>query len=150
LGGVAPIIAGLIKHSLGLKCHWAVADYLQRAARHIASRTDLDQAYALGQAAIDYAVQGHHAIMPTIERTSDQPYKWSVGIANLKDVANVERMMPNDFISKDGFHITDQCRHYLEPLIQGESWPPFERGLPYYQSLEFKLLEQVLPQWIPS
>jgi 6-phosphofructokinase len=132
LGGVAPVIANMIMDGLGLKFHWAVADYLQRAARHIASKTDVDQAYAVGKAAVEFAINGENAVMPTIVRTSDKPYRWKIGMAPLKKVANVERMMPKSFISRDGFGITPKCRAYLQPLIQGEDYPPYKQGLPQY------------------
>lgn len=136
LGGVAPVIANLIKSSLGYKYHWAVADYLQRSARHIASKTDVEQAYALGKAAVEFAVKGHNAVMPAIKRVSDNPYKWKIGMAQLKDVANVEKKMPRQYISADGFHITDKCRQYLAPLIKGEDYPPYKNGLPQYVTLK--------------
>jgi ATP-dependent phosphofructokinase / diphosphate-dependent phosphofructokinase len=136
LGGVGPVIATMIKDNLGHKYHWAVADYLQRAARHIASKTDVEQAYAVGKAAVELALKGHNAIMPAIVRKSDKPYRWSVGSAPLAKVANVERKMPRDFISKDGFHITEKCRRYLQPLIKGEDYPPFKDGLPQYVRLK--------------
>ncbi len=135
LGGVAPLIANLIKDRLNYKYHWAVADYLQRSARHIASATDVAQAYALGCSAVELAVQGHNAVMPVIVRTSDEPYEWQVGTAKLEDVANVEKKMPPEYISEDGFGITEACRRYLRPLIQGESYPPYKNGLPDYVTL---------------
>ena len=135
LGGVAPMIAELIKEKLGFKYHWAVADYLQRSARHIASATDVEQAYALGCAAVDLAVEGRNAVMPIIVRISDDPFQWEVGTANLEDVANVEKKMPLEYISEDGFGITEACRRYLRPLIQGEDYPPFKNGLPDYVTL---------------
>jgi len=136
LGGVAPVIANLIKSKLNYKYHWAVADYLQRSARHIASKTDVEQAYAVGKAAVQFALKGKNAIMPTIVRKSDKPYKWTIGEADLADVANVEKFMPRNFISKDGFHITARCRTYLEPLIKGEDYPPYKKGLPQYVILK--------------
>ncbi|MDM8560493.1 6-phosphofructokinase [Candidatus Parabeggiatoa sp. HSG14] len=136
LGGVAPVIAQLVKDSLGHKYHWAVADYLQRAARHIASKTDVEQAYALGKAAVELAIEGKNAVMPTVERISNNPYQWKIGLANLADVANVEKKMPLDFISEDGFGITEACREYLQPLILGEDYPPYENGLPQYVVLK--------------
>ncbi|NOY62140.1 MAG: 6-phosphofructokinase [Gammaproteobacteria bacterium] len=136
LGGAAPVLAELIKEHLGYKYHWAVADYLQRAARHIASKTDVDQAYALGKAAVMLALKGHNAVMPTIVRSSDKPYRWRIGSADLADVANVEKMMPRNFISRDGFSITDACRAYLQPLIRGEDYPPYRNGLPQYVQLK--------------
>jgi 6-phosphofructokinase 1 len=136
LGGVAPRIAELVRGKLGLKHHWAVADYLQRSARHIASKADLEQSYAVGKAAVELAVKGESGVMPTIVRVSQKPYKWKIGTARLTDVANVEKKMPRDFITADGFHITDKCRRYLEPLIAGEAFPPFERGLPAYVRLK--------------
>ena len=136
LGGVAPVVANIVREGLGLKYHWGVADYLQRAARHIASKTDVEQAYAMGKAAVEFAVQGHNSVMPTIERLSDAPYQWKVGMAQLSRVANVEKMMPKDFISQDGFGITDKCREYLAPLIMGEDYPPYKDGLPTYVRLK--------------
>jgi ATP-dependent phosphofructokinase / diphosphate-dependent phosphofructokinase len=136
LGGVAPMVANLVREKLKLKYHWAVADYLQRAARHIASKTDVEQAYAVGKAAVEFALNGKNAVMPTIVRKSDKPYRWSIGIANLADVANKEKMMPREFITKDGLHITEKCRAYLSPLIRGEDYPPFKNGLPDYVKLK--------------
>ncbi len=136
LGGVAPVVASMIKDKFGYKYHWAVADYLQRAARHIASKTDVEQAYALGKAAVELALEGKNAVMPTIVRTSNNPYRWKIGSANLADVANVEKKMPLDFISDDGFGITEACREYLQPLILGEDYPPYENGLPQYVTLK--------------
>lgn len=148
LGGVAPVVAGMIKQALGYKCHWAVADYLQRAARHLASATDVEQAYALGKAAVEMALAGKNAIMPTVERISDNPYRWKVGSANLVDVANVEKMMPPDFISANGFGITDKCRQYLYPLIQGEAYPEYdERGMPRYVVLKNELVSKKLEEF---
>ena len=135
LGGVAPFVANLVKENLDYKYHWAVADYLQRAARHIASKTDVDQAYAVGKAAVEFALKGHNAVMPMIVRKSDQPYRWSVGMAKLTDVANREKFMPRDFIAADGFGITPKCRRYLAPLIRGEDYPPYKNGLPQYATL---------------
>jgi 6-phosphofructokinase 1 len=137
LGGVAPVVANMIREDLGYKYHWAVADYLQRAARHIASKSDVDQAYAMGKAAVELAVKGKNAVMPTVVRTSDKPYRWKVGEAPLSKVANVEKMMPKSFISKDGFGITPKCRRYLEPLIKGEDYPPYHKnGMPKYVKMK--------------
>jgi len=138
LGGVAPVVANLVKAELGYKYHWAVADYLQRAARHIASATDVEQAYAMGKAAVEFALEGKNAVMPIVVRKSDAPYVWEIGAAPLSEVANVEKMMPKDFISEDGFGITDKCRAYLQPLIEGESYPPYENGMPNYVVLQNK------------
>ena len=136
LGGVAPVIANMIKQEHGYKYHWAVADYLQRAARHIASKTDVDHAYAMGKAAVQFALQGKTAIMPTIVRTSNNPYKWKIGSTSLAKVANVEKMMPKSYITKDGFGITARCKTYLAPLIKGEAYPPYRAGLPRYVQLK--------------
>ncbi|HRN81097.1 MAG TPA: 6-phosphofructokinase [Nitrosomonas europaea] len=136
LGGVAPVIANIVKNGLGLKYHWGVADYLQRAARHIASGTDVEQAYAMGKAAVEYAIAGHNSVMPTIERISSSPYAWKTGMVELSKIANVEKMMPADFISEDGFGITGKCREYLSPLIEGEDYPPYKNGLPDYVRLK--------------
>jgi len=136
LGGAAPVVANMVKEALGYKFHWAVADYLQRAARHLASKTDVDQAYAMGKAGVELALKGHNAIMPTIVRASNAPYRWEVGEAPLSKVANVEKFMPRDFISQDGLGITAACKEYLIPLIQGEDYPPFEKGLPKYVTLK--------------
>ena len=122
----------MIQSELGLKNHWAVADYLQRAARHIASKTDVDMAYAMGKAAVQFAVKGHNSVMPTVDRISNKPFKWKVGMADLSKVANVEKMMPENFITKDGFGITKACRTYMEPLIKGEDYPPYKDGMPKY------------------
>jgi 6-phosphofructokinase 1 len=136
LGGVAPLLAALVKDRLKLKYHWAVADYLQRAARHIASKTDVAHAYALGKAAVELAIKGKNAVMPTIVRKSNKPYKWTIGVAHLEDVANVEKKLPRDYITDDGYHITAKCRSYLTPLIQGEDYPPYKNGLPAYVRLK--------------
>ena len=136
LGGVAPLIANLVKDKLGYKYHWAVADYLQRSARHIASKTDALQAYAVGKAAVELAIKGRNAVMPVIVRKSRRPYQWTIEAADLKDIANREKMMPRDFITADGFHITDKCRTYLAPLIAGEDYPPYRNGLPVYVKLK--------------
>jgi len=146
LGGVAPIIAKLIKHKLGYKYHWAVSDYLQRSARHIASKTDLKQAYDLGAAAVKYALQGKNNIMTIIMRKSDKPYRWTIGWVDLTDVANVEKKMPRDFITPDSFHITNKCRKYLTPLIQGEDPPPFKNGLPQFVKLKNILVTKKLKE----
>jgi 6-phosphofructokinase 1 len=144
LGGAAPVVANMVKRALGHKFHWAVADYLQRAARHIASKTDVQQAYQLGQKAVELALKGHNAVMPTIDRISDVPYKYKIGVAPLAKVANVEKFMPRDFITKDGFGITDKCRRYLAPLIQGEDYPKYRNGLPVYVSLKNFAVEKKL------
>jgi 6-phosphofructokinase 1 len=136
LGGVGPLIANLVRERLRYKYHWAVADYLQRAARHIASKTDLDQSYAVGKAAVELALKGHNAVMPAIVRTSDKPYRWKIGIAQLTSVANEEKMLPRNFITANGFGITDKARAYLAPLIKGEAPPPYRDGLPQYVRLK--------------
>jgi len=145
LGGVAPVIASMVKQDLGLKYHWGVADYLQRAARHIASKTDVAQAYALGRAAVELAVKGNNAVMPTVVRTANKPYKWKIGVADLNKVANVEKKMPRDFITADGWGITEKCRTYLAPLIAGEDYPPYKAGLPAYVQLKNMAVPRKLP-----
>lgn len=144
LGGVAPVIAKLIKDNLGYKYHWALADYLQRAARHIASKTDVEQAYAVGKAAVEMALAGKNAVMPIIVREQGATYRWHIGEAPLGQVANVEVKMPRDFITEDGFGITEACRQYLAPLIQGESYPPYHQGLPVYVKLKNLPVEKKL------
>ncbi|MEO8847117.1 MAG: 6-phosphofructokinase, partial [Casimicrobiaceae bacterium] len=136
LGGVGPMIAGLVKDRLGHKYHWAVADYLQRAARHLASKTDVAQAYATGKAAVELALAGHNAVMPAIVRMSDAPYRWKIAPVPLSRVANAEKMLPRDFIAKDGFGITAKARRYLAPLMQGEDPPPYRDGLPRFTRLK--------------
>jgi 6-phosphofructokinase 1 len=136
LGGVAATIAQLVRGKLGLKYHYAIADYLQRAARHVASKVDVEQAYAVGKAAVELALSGENAVMPTIVRKSSKPYRWTVGKVGLAEVANREKKMPRDFISEDGFAITARCREYLAPLIRGEDYPPYKNGLPAYVSLK--------------
>ena len=145
LGGNAVILAQMIKEKLGYKYHWAVADYLQRSARHIASKTDLEQAYAVGRAAVRFALAGQTAIMPVIVRTSDKPYRWKIGQVALSRVANRERKMPRSYISRDGFRITGRCRAYLAPLVRGESPPPFKGGLPEYAALRNVAVPKKLP-----
>jgi 6-phosphofructokinase 1 len=144
LGGVAPVLANLIREKLGYKYHWAVADYLQRAARHIASKTDVAQAYAMGKAAVELALKGQNAVMPTVVRISHRPYKWKVGSVPLSEVANQEKMVPRHFITPDGYGITSVCRRYLEPLIEGEDHPPYRKGLPDYVTLKKKLVKKKL------
>jgi 6-phosphofructokinase 1 len=145
LGGIGPQIASLINAKLGYKYHWAVADYLQRAARHIASKTDVDQAYAVGKAAVEMALAGKNAVMPAIRRLSENPYKWDIVEAPLAQVANVEKKMPPDFITADGYGITDACRRYLAPLIEGEDAPPYKNGLPDYVRLQNISVAKKLP-----
>ncbi len=132
LGGVGPVVANMVREAHGYKYHWAVADYLQRSARHIASKVDVEQAYACGKAAVELALKGHNAVMPTIVRKSAKPYRWVIGHVPLAQVANQEKKMPRDYISADGFGITAACRRYLEPLIAGEAYPPYHDGLPDY------------------
>ena len=144
LGGVAPYLAQLIKTAQGHKCHWAVADYLQRAARHLASKTDLDQAMAVGTAAVNFALAGERGVMPTIVRTSDAPYTWTIGSVKLEEVANHEKKLPAEYIRADGFHITPAARTYFAPLIMGEAPPPFVDGLPAYPVWNFSLVKAKL------
>lgn len=144
LGGVAPFIANMVKEELGYKYHFAVADYLQRSARHIASATDVDQAYAVGKAAVEMAVAGKNAVMPAILRGDGPEYSWTIGEAKLSDVANVERKMPKSYITEDGFGITEACREYLSPLIQGECYPPYKNGLPQIARLKLAKVEKRL------
>lgn len=146
LGGVAPVVAEIVKSKLGYKYHWAVSDYLQRSARHIASETDLDQAWSVGQSAVEFALAGKNGVMPVIKRLSDDPYKWTVTEARLSAVANREKKMPKRFISRDGFGITPSARRYLDPLIRGEAYPPYDReGLPAYVRLKRQLVDKKLP-----
>jgi 6-phosphofructokinase 1 len=132
LGGVAPVVADMIRQRHGYKYHWAVADYLQRAARHVASKVDVEQAYAVGKAAVELALQGNNAVMPTIVRKRSKPYRWTIDHVPLAEVANRERKVPREYITADGFGITAACRRYLEPLIAGEDYPPYRDGLPDY------------------
>ena len=145
LGGAAPVVANMIKDALGYKFHWAVADYLQRAARHLSSKSDVEQAYALGKAAVELAMEGRNSVMPAVIRDSNKPYAWHIGVGELKDIANVEKMMPVEYISEDGYGITEACREYLLPLIDGEDYPPYENGMPKYVTLKPELLAKKLP-----
>lgn len=140
LGGLAPTLAQMVKDELGYKFHWAVADYLQRSARHIASQTDVKQAYAVGEAAVEMALQGKNAIMPCIVRGKGKRYRWSIGEAPLEDVANREKKMPRSYITRDGFGITEAARQYLAPLIEGEAYPDYQKGLPKYVRLKNELV----------
>ena len=144
LGGVAPTIAEMIKDNLGYKYHWAVSDYLQRAARHISSKTDLDQAYAVGKAAVRFALSGENAVMPIIKRVSSNPYSWKIDKVKLSKVANVEKKLPQNFITKDGFGVTEACKNYLRPLIQGEAYPPYKDGVIETASLKNKVVKKKL------
>ena len=139
----------MVKQDLGLKYHWAVADYLQRSARHISSKTDVEQAYAVGQAAVEMALQGKNSVMPAIHRVSNRPYRWKIVEASLSRVANREKMMPRGFITRDGFGITNRCRQYLGPLISGEDYPPFRDGLPCYERLKNVSLKKKLDRKFP-
>ncbi len=143
LGGVAPYIAGLIKSKKGYKCHWAVADYLQRSARHISSKTDVDQAYALGAYAVKIAIKEENAVMTSIKRISDEPYKWKLTAVPLSKVANVEKKIPKKYISSDGYHITNLCRKYLKPLIIGEDYPNYKNGIPMYTIFKNKKVKKI-------
>lgn len=147
LGGTALALSTMIKEKLGLKNHYAIADYLQRSARHIASKTDLEQAYAVGQKAIEFALKGHRSEMVTIIRKPGARYSWTIGTAPLKKVANVEKLVPRNFITKDGFHITQKARDYLIPLITGEAFPPFKQGLPVYVELKNVLISKKLKEF---
>ena len=149
LGGVAPTLAAMIKDALGYKYHWAVADYLQRAARHVASATDLEQAYAVGKAAVEFALAGKNAVMPTIVRGSGARYRWSIGEAPLAKVANREKKLPASFITRDGFGITPAARRYLAPLIAGEAPTPWVHGLPKIARLKRVLVPKKLPSFTP-
>ena len=150
LGGVAPTLVDMIKTKLGYKCHWAVSDYLQRAARHIASGVDVAQAYAVGEAAVKLALEGASGVMVTIERQAGIRYRWRVGTVALSKVANVERKMPKAFITRDGYGITAAGLNYLRPLIQGEDYPPYQNGLPQYVRLKNQLVPKKLPKFKPS
>jgi len=145
LGGVAPLLANMIKDAHGYKYHWAVPDYLQRSARHIASQTDVDQAYAAGKAAVLAAKNGINNMMMTIDRTSESPYQWQIGQAPLSEVANHEKTLPDNFISEDGMHITQACQGYLLPLIQGEAYPSYKNGVPDYAVLKNQCVSKLLP-----
>lgn len=146
LGGVATVIAQMVRDNLGFKYHYAISDYLQRSARHLASKTDLEQAYAVGQRAMELAIEGRNAVMPVIRRLTENPYTWDITTAELKDLANVEKMLPREYITDDGFGITEACRRYLQPLIEGEAFPPFKaNGLPHYVRLSQELTPQKLP-----
>jgi len=148
LGGVAPSLVDMIKDSHGYKCHWSVADYLQRAARHIASGTDVEQAYAVGKAAVEFAAAGKNAVMPVIIRNKGKKYSWRIGEVPLSKVANVEKQLPRSYISKDGFGITAKAHRYLEPLISGEDHPQYKNGLPVYVRLNNKLVRKKLPDFV--
>ena len=146
LGGVGPLIAHMIREDLGYKFHYAIADYLQRSARHIASKTDFEQTYALGRRAVEYAAEGKTTRMPAVRRLADDPYEWEIVPADLAQVANVEKFLPRDFITEDGYGITQKARSYLLPLIEGEEYPPYAKGMPQYVRLRNELVEKKLPR----
>jgi 6-phosphofructokinase len=146
LGGVAPVVASLVREKFGYKYHWAVSDYLQRSARHIAAKVDVDQAYAVGEAAVKFALEGKSGVMPVIKRVSNNPYRWKIGEAPLSRVANREKKMPKSYITADGMGITPAARRYLAPLIRGEDYPPYDRdGLPKYAKMSKVLVQKKLP-----
>ena len=148
LGGVAPVVAGIVREKLGYKYHWAVSDYLQRSARHVASKTDVEQAWAVGAAAVRLAMEGKSGVMPVIRRKSNNPYRWEIGETSLGRVANVEKKLPPSYITADGFGITPAARRYLSPLIQGEDYPPYDRdGLPRYVRMKKVLVKKKLPDF---
>ncbi len=148
LGGVAPVLAALVREKLGLKVHWALPDYLQRSARHIASATDAAHAAAVGRAAVELALAGHGGMMPVIARSSDAPYRWKIASAPLDKIANHEKKLPPSFISRDGYAITAAARRYLEPLIRGEAYPPYGKdGLPRYARPRLLRVPRKLPDW---
>jgi 6-phosphofructokinase 1 len=148
LGGVAPVVANLVREKFGYKYHWAVSDYLQRSARHVASKVDVDQAYAVGEAAVKFALEGKSGIMPVIKRVSNNPYRWKIGEAPLSRVANREKKMPKSYIAPDGMGITPAARRYLAPLIRGEDYPPYDRdGLPKYAKMNKVLVPKKLPEF---
>ena len=149
LGGVGPLIAQLVKSKLGYKYHWAVPDYLQRSARHLASKVDAEQAYAVGKAAVEYAIAGKNAVMPVIKRVSNKPFKWKIEPAPITKIANIEKKLPPGYIRKDGFGITAAARSYFEPLIRGEDTPPYDvtTGLPKYAQLKRVLVKKKLPAY---
>jgi len=138
LGGVAPLIAAMLREALQVKVHWSVLDYVQRAARHLASKTDVEQAYAIGRAAVNYALQGKTDVMPVIERTSDRPYRWRIKPVALASLMNREKRLPRSFLTGDGYRLTAGARAYFTPLIRGEAWPPFADGLPVHARLKLK------------
>lgn len=144
LGGAASVISSLVKSELNYKNHYAIADYMQRSARHISSMTDFQQAYAVGEKAVEFALAGKNAVMPVIVRDNNEPFSWSISEAPLDKIANVEKMMPNEFISENGFHITDKARQYLQPLTHGEAYPPYKNGLPQYCMLTYSLVDKKL------
>jgi len=145
LGGVATVIAQMIRDDLGFKYHYAIADYLQRSARHISSKTDVEHAYAVGRCGVEYAASGKSSLMPSIRRLSDHPYKWDVIGADLAEIANQEKMLPRNYISDDGFGITQAARDYLKPLMVGEDYPPYKDGLPAYVRLKNQMISPKLP-----
>ena len=148
LGGIAPKISSLIQESLGYKCHWAVSDYLQRSARHIASKVDLQQSLAVGEAAVKFALSGENSVMPVIIRNKGKSYTWKIGKIPLSRVANIEKVLPKGYISKDGFGITKSCKNYMLPLIQGEAFPPYEGGVPAIAKLRNILVKKKLKKFI--
>lgn len=151
LGGVAPVVAGMVQRDLGFKCHWAVSDYLQRSARHLASKTDLEHAWAVGRAAVDLALDGTSGVMPVIERLADAPYRWRIASAPLEAIANREKALPPEFIRADGFGITEAARRYLEPLIRGQADPDYDDdGLPRYLKLKRRMVVPWLAPFTPA
>ena len=147
LGGVAPYLGSMISKKLKLKNHWAVSDYLQRSARHIASQTDLLHAEAVGIHAVKYAVKGMNGVMPVIVRGKGKKYSWKISPVSLSKIANVEKKLPKSYISGNGFDVTSKAIKYLSPLIKGEAYPKFKDGIPVTQKLKLLQVKKKLPLW---
>tara|TARA_Y100000766_G_scaffold285136_1_gene306621 strand:+ start:3221 stop:4444 length:1224 start_codon:yes stop_codon:yes gene_type:complete len=139
LGGLAPKLANLIDKNLNYKYHWSVSDYLQRSARHISSKTDIEQAISVGKAAANMALNNKNGFMPVICRDSNSPYSWSIKESELMHIANKEKTIPANFISEDGFRISQNGVDYLKPLTIGESYPKYRDGIPVYEQLDLHL-----------
>ena len=147
LGGVAPMLSNMIMNNLKLKVHWAVSDYLQRAARHISSSVDVDQAYKLGTESVELAKKNITDVMLTIEKKKSSKFKWSIGTTKLDNVANIEKKLPKNYIKSNGYEITAACKKYISNLIEGESFPIFKNGYPLYAKMKCKLIKKKLRKY---
>ena len=148
LGGVAPVLSNMITSKLNIKVHWAVSDYLQRSARHIGSRVDVEQAYMLGKSGIDYAKKNITDVMLTIIRVNNKSkFQWKVSHTPLDNVANQEKMLPRNFIKSNGYEISKSCRSYITDLTQGEDYPSYANGFPRYANLNCKTIKKKLKKF---
>ncbi|KUJ75795.1 6-phosphofructokinase [Thiomicrospira sp. XS5] len=147
LGGVAHTLSGLVSNTFNCKTHSAVPDYLQRSASHLVSQTDWEMAYRAGKAAVQAALDGKHGVLPVIEVIDTHPLVWRYKNVDLFEVADLEKSVPDEFLTEDGMDITPAAIDYLLPLIKGERHIQYCNGLPDIYPMQFELVEQQLPKY---